>query len=50
MPLPVRPSLQPLRRLRSLPSGVTGPRDSRPLARLASARAGLVVVLVVEMA
>ena len=42
MPLPVRPSLQPLRRLRSLPSGVTGPRERRPLARLASARAVLV--------
>ena len=45
MPLPVSPSLQPLRRLRSLPSGVTGPRDSRPLARLASARAVLGLAL-----
>ena len=41
--MPVSPSLQPLRRLRSLPSGEVGPRDSRPLARLASARAVLSV-------
>ena len=41
IPLPVSPSLQPLRRLRSLPSGEVGPCDSLPLARLASARAVL---------
>ena len=41
IPLPVSPSLQPFRRLRSLPSGEVGPRDSRPLALLASARAVL---------
>ena len=35
------PSLQPFCRLRSFPSGVTGPCDSRPLARLASARAAV---------
>ena len=47
IPAPVSPSLQPLHRLRSLPSGEVGPRESRPLARLASARAVRVLVSVV---
>ena len=41
------PVLAAVPRLRALPSGEIGPRDSRPLARLASARAVRVLVSVV---
>ena len=41
IPPPVSPSLHPFRLLRSLPSSVTGPFESRPLALLASALAVL---------
>jgi hypothetical protein len=49
IPAPVSPSLQPLRRLLALPSGEVGPRECRPLARLASARAVLGYMLVILM-
>jgi hypothetical protein len=41
--------LQPLRRLFALPSGVIGPCERRPLARLASARAELFLFSVEQM-
>ena len=48
-PLPVSPSLQPLCRLRSLPSSEVVHWDRLPLDLLATARARLVLLSVVQM-